>query len=991
MSTAPVYCDSCGAANRAQARFCIRCGQALQYNVEEPHQANPPQQASGAPTGRLLPGTLLGGRYRVLQVLGQGGMGAVYQVEDSRLSNARRAIKEMSQRGLSPEELPEAQEAFKREAHLLATLVHPNLPRISDHFSDNGRWYLVMDYIEGETLADRLSKTQAGKLPLDTALELGIQLCTVLHYLHSRPSPIIFRDLKPSNIMLTADEHLYLIDFGIARLFKPGKTKDTTAYGSPGYAAPEQYGRMQTSARSDLYSLGATLHQLVSGNNPDEMPFRFPPLHLQDEVGGTDLETLILRMVEMDPQKRPATALAVKQELQQLMEHRKQAILHPSPSKGTLAPELDRGSKIQGAMIPPSPVQRNASPITFTALSGPGGLKWISGEPYYAVGYGDGLIQVWQCATNQLVSTCYGHTNTIRNMVWSPDGRFLASTCFDGTVRIWKAMTGQSLAVASRPGATAYYTVAWSSDGTRLVVDSLGEYRGSIIDILDANTGSTIASLESRGIVVEHQVRWFPNGTRVAFIDHDQMVQIIEAATGRILASYQLPSYTAVYSPDCTYLATVVEEIMEIREVATGHVITSYKVSDTAEHIQWSSNSRYLAFALKEAIQVREALTGHLVASYTGHKDQVKSIAWHPFDTRIASSSDDKPIQVWEAMKGHKLTNYNKKSSKSVYLEWAPDGTQLISSSLLATIQVVNRATGQASTIYHSHDDRLAAVVWSPDGTKIASGSSEGTVQVLHARTGDRITMYKHNYRVNTIASWSPDSKQIVSRCWNDHEVKVWHAETGHHLATYTSDGGGISTVAWSPDGRYIASASDTGMIIEIWEVKTRQLVAKWNPSTYSRNDISITWSPDGTRIACNFSGFVLWSPDGKYIASSRQDEAEIRDAMTGELLIRYKSSSDRSSAVQIWEAQTGISYATYQGTSHPYTAAWSPDGKYIASGHSDRTVRVWEAATGKPITTHHGYLESGPSSVGVTWSPDGNYLAYTSSSVEIQTYPGAS
>ena len=134
-----------------------------------------------------------------------------------------------------------------------------------------------MDFIEGQTLEDYLAKAPGEKLPLQEVLEIGIQLCKVLDYLHTRQPPIIFRDLKPANVMRAPDGHLYLIDFGIARLFKPGKKKDTIALGSPGYAAPEQHGRGQTTERADIYSLGATLHQLLSGRDPSEKPFQFPP------------------------------------------------------------------------------------------------------------------------------------------------------------------------------------------------------------------------------------------------------------------------------------------------------------------------------------------------------------------------------------------------------------------------------------------------------------------------------------------------------------------------------------------------------------------------------------------------------------------------------------------------------------------------------------------------------------------------------------------
>ncbi len=181
----------------------------------------------------------------------------------------------MSQSSLNPQEIAEAAENFKREAHILAALKHPNLPSIYEQFSETGRWYLIMDFIEGETLEEHLMKKQEGHLSVEETLQIGLQLCTVLAYLHSRQPPIIFRDLKPSNIMLTPEGNLYLIDFGIARHFKPGQNRDTIALGSPGYAAPEQYGKAQTTPRSDIYSLGAVPINFSQGMIHLLAPFGF--------------------------------------------------------------------------------------------------------------------------------------------------------------------------------------------------------------------------------------------------------------------------------------------------------------------------------------------------------------------------------------------------------------------------------------------------------------------------------------------------------------------------------------------------------------------------------------------------------------------------------------------------------------------------------------------------------------------------------------------
>src|SRR5579885_1118083 len=315
----PRYCAVCGAANAPDAAACFACGAAFSPapSISSAITGPMPAQPDSTITLPLPTNHLLKGRYHLLGRIGQGGMGIVYRAEDTHLGNRIVAIKEMSARGLSQEELAEATQAFQREALLLAQLNHPNLPHIYEQLSEGNRWYLVMDYIEGETLETYLARAPGGRLSVQETLQLGMQLASVLSYLHSRQPPIIFRDLKPANIMLTLDGRLYLIDFGIARIFKPGQSQDTTPFGSSGYAAPEQYGKAQTTPQADIFSLGATLHQLLSGTDPSQTPFVFAPLRLG---GGqaAGLAAPIRRMVETDRTRRPASMEEVRRELQRL-------------------------------------------------------------------------------------------------------------------------------------------------------------------------------------------------------------------------------------------------------------------------------------------------------------------------------------------------------------------------------------------------------------------------------------------------------------------------------------------------------------------------------------------------------------------------------------------------------------------------------------------------------------------------------------------------
>lgn len=273
-------------------------------------------RADEVPSRRPKPKALSGGkvlnhRYEIVRRIGGGGMGAVYLAKDRNLGDAARAVKEMIESHIDDAQHEKAIADFKRESLLLTELEHSSIPTVYDYFYDDAseRFYLVMKFIPGSDLASRLRASPGGRVDELTVTEWGMQVADVLHYLHTRPQPIIYRDLKPANLMLDSNSNrIMLIDFGIARWVNK-KEKGVTAVGTMGYAPPELFSG-QADPRVDIYSLGATMFHLLTGSDPQDNPlliFDFTKNPRPRQINpalSSEMEHILIRAVEYKPEHR---------------------------------------------------------------------------------------------------------------------------------------------------------------------------------------------------------------------------------------------------------------------------------------------------------------------------------------------------------------------------------------------------------------------------------------------------------------------------------------------------------------------------------------------------------------------------------------------------------------------------------------------------------------------------------------------------------------
>ncbi len=340
--------------------------QGVQPGIEKDGPGVPSSNGSDAPSPNdkgkqpteVMPGTaplprntVLQGRYDIEQVLGIGGMSTVYKARDLRFTTVARycAVKEMPDTAPDPRTGQLRLATFEREANMLAALSHPGIPKIYDFFPSHGRIYLVLEYIDGRDLETQLELRKA-PMQEEEVVKWGVQICEVLEYLHGHePQPVIFRDMKPSNIIVNGDGKVTLIDFGIAKVFQSDKRG--TMIGTEGYAPPEQY-RGLAEPRGDIYALGATMHHLLTNFDPrTQTPFTFHerPIRKYNTRVSEYIESVILRACEYDIDRRWPSAVTLRQALMQ------SSIYDPKLKKRNSGPIADEDTDSSALLTQPVP------------------------------------------------------------------------------------------------------------------------------------------------------------------------------------------------------------------------------------------------------------------------------------------------------------------------------------------------------------------------------------------------------------------------------------------------------------------------------------------------------------------------------------------------------------------------------------------------------------------------------------------------------------
>ncbi len=981
----------------AQEKTCLRCGADIAADAPEGLCFRCLMQAAmsegakptlDAPAHIEGPGTMIG-RYELLNLLGEGGMGLVYLAEQKEPVRRKVALK-IIKPGMDSRQVVAR---FEAERQALALLDHPNIAHVFDAgCTETGRPYFVMEYVKGLPVTHYCDHN---KLTIEQRLRLFEQVCEAVHHAHQKG--IIHRDLKPSNILVSVHGDRAvpkIIDFGIAKAITQPLTDKTFVtfqgqlLGTPEYMSPEQVdlAAQDIDTRSDIYSLGVVLYELLAG----VLPFESESFA---KVGLAEIQ----RTIREDEPASPSMRLTSLGEKAKTI----------AESRGTQVVPLARRLHRELEWIPLKAMRkdrcrryRSASEMADDIRNYLTGLPLLAGPEttlyrvqkfvhkhagsvatvaLVAVAIVLGLVvstaMYWR-SERALQREAIARTQAEQARVSAEDARAketAARTQAEQAEQATKQKAEElrrTLYVNSIQLADAKYKEGNISRVHELLASCPNDLRGWEWNRINYIVDQSTMTLRGHSDRID-SIAISPDGKRIVSGSRDRTIKVWDARTGLELMTLQehkeAVSCVLFNLNGQSFVSGSWDSTIKVWDVATGAVQITIATGDEEGVLSIAfspDGKRIVSGGSPRAIRVWDATSGAaLLTIPAAHEEGVECVAFSSDGKRIISGGNDNMLRIWDAATGEELMSLQGHDAEVESVAVSIDGKRIISGSTDGTIKVWDATTGAPLMTLRGHDGAVNSVILSPDGKRIVSGSSDNMVKVWDAESGTELrTLRGHTYFVYS-AVFASDGKQIISGSW-DNTIKVWDLATDREFLRLSGNREIVSSVAFSPDGGQIGAGIYDGTI-KLWDVSSGTEVITLHG--HLSNVYSISFSPDGKSIASGsrdktiriwdvatgknmmtLNGHsrsvrsVAFSPDGRRLASMSCD---------------YSVPPGRGSEIKVWDTLTGTDLMTLrESESWLCSVAFNPDGKRLVSGNFDQPPKVWDAATGTEILTLHGH-----------------------------------